>query len=283
MNIGVTEQDLSKFQDNMQQGLDQAKYGNGFIGEVTTRVTKTVADIGRVGLSALYPNDFEVYLMSLELVKINKDGVEETEDYFSFPVMPNNINQSEPQITNIKKTAGGISIISANTFIPKEVSIQGNFGRSFKILIKDEPITFKGLLVKPASLNIKQGVKGISDNIKEGKLPFDNTIKTGYGCIKILQSIADRSTSIENGHPKRLFFHNPAFGESHLIKITNFTASQSMQTNMIWNYNLSFKLISSIQNIRGVEDKSLKKSLRTGMVQNKVNGTANFVTKVLAL
>lgn len=259
----------------------------GFVGDnIITDVIKLQGEVGRGVLNMLYPTDFEVYLMSLELVKVNENGREEILNFFSFPVMPSNINQTEPQITNIKKTVGGIVILNTNTYIPKDITISGNFGRNFKILLDNESLDFKGLSFNPqqAVRNAGQAVKKkVSDALDLKPTTFSNTIKTGYGCIKILQAICDSSVEIDNGRPRRLYFHNPAFGESHLVKITNFSPSQNMQQNMIWGYNLQMKSISPAQNVRGVGENSLKKTFEIGSVQNGVNMVANKVTKMLSI
>lgn len=250
------------------------------------KVVQLQAEVGRSTLNMMYPSDFEVYLMSFELVKINENGKEEVLNFFSFPVMPNNISQSEPQITNIKKTVGGITILNTNTFIPKDVTIQGNFGRSFKLLISNESVNFRAL-----ALNPKQAIKSVGQAFKKKvseildaqPTTFSNTVKTGYGCIKILQAICDASVDIDNGRPRRLYFHNPAFGESHLVKITSFTANQNMQQNMIWGYNLQMKLISPIENVRVNNDNSLKTLLTISSVQNGINKIGGYASRMLNL
>lgn len=256
------------------------------IDDVVTRFTKLTAEVGRGALNMLYPADFEVYLMSLELVKIDDSGKEEIMNFFSFPIMPSTINQSEPQITNIKKTVGGITILNTNSYIPKDITLTGNFGRNFKILINNEVLDFKGLSINPqqAISGIGQAVKKkVSDALDLKPSTFSNTIKTGYGCIKILQAICDASVEIDNGRPRRLYLHNPAFGESHLVKVMNFSPNQNMQSNMIWGYSLQMKLISPVENIRGSDENSLKKTFVIGSVQNGINKVAGFASRVLSL
>jgi hypothetical protein len=244
------------------------------------------AEVGRAGLNVLYPNDFEVYLMSLELVKINNEGKEEIINFFSFPVMPNNINQTEPQITNIKKTVGGITILNTNTYIPKDIVIQGNFGRYFKIVIGSDIINFKGLSLNPmdATKNVAQSIKKkVTDTINGTTNSFSETIKTGYGCIKILQAICDSSVEVDNGRPRRLYLHNPSFGESHLVKVTSFSTNQNMQSNMIWNYSLSLKSIAPANNVKDEEDKSLKNALIISNIQSGINKVAGSIVRMLAI
>jgi hypothetical protein len=112
---------------------------------------------------------------------------------------------------------------------------------------------------------------------------FSNNVKTGYGCMKILQAICDSSLEIDNGKPRRLYFHNPAFGESHLVKVISFNPNQNMQSNMIWNYTLQMKSITPAQNVRGNEVGSLKNDLVISGIQNGINKVANTVTRMLSI
>ncbi|HQF50625.1 MAG TPA: hypothetical protein PK588_07635, partial [Paludibacteraceae bacterium] len=58
---------------------------------INKRVTQMAQDLGRGVLHQIYPNDFEYYMLALELV----DGANNTIDYFVFPVMPSAIVKSE--------------------------------------------------------------------------------------------------------------------------------------------------------------------------------------------
>src|SRR3989304_7996208 len=95
------------------------------------RYLSLISTIGKSAVGALYPDEFAVWITALELV----DSSEKTTDYFLFPLNPTSISESENQIVNIKKTAGGISTISTETFMPSIINLSGNFGRKFKVLI----------------------------------------------------------------------------------------------------------------------------------------------------
>jgi hypothetical protein len=206
--------------------------------------------IGRAQLSSLYPNDFEYYICSLELV----NSSDKTEDFFVFPIMPEQIVQKEPSITNIRKTVGGIISLSTSAFVPIDITLKGNFGRRFKFLVGRNNVDAAAINFK----NLRDAQNQLTNAI------FDTQIKTGYGCIKILQSIIQKSKKLDDfGNPYRLYFYNPAIGDNYIVKALEITFSQVIgQSNMIWNYNLIMKAISPIY---GVLDDNGKNSLSKTM------------------
>ena len=50
--------------------------------------------------------------------------------------MPNNLTDTNQPSVNIKKTAGGIVSLTNNNFTPTSISLQGTFGRKFRILFE---------------------------------------------------------------------------------------------------------------------------------------------------
>lgn len=238
--------------------------------EANKRYRELLDTVGRDSLGALFPNDFEVYMMGLELV--NSDG--DTEEYFLFPVMPKNISKSEPELTNLKKTAGGISILSTTTFVPETISISGDFGRTFKVLLGNTWLDFKAL-----AIDTVKDVKSISKNRVARVLnPFSKTIKTGYGCTKILQGMLKKSVTVDdNGQPYRLYFHNPTLGEAHLVEKESFSLNMDENgSNMIWQYQMSVTTIAPIEDIRPQKRVS---SLQQAMLIGKVQQGANIFAK----
>ena len=108
---------------------------------IRSRLNDLTANIGRAALNNLFPNDFEYYACSLELV--NSKG--QTVDFFTLPVMPSNISQAETSLDNIKKTTGGIVSLSTSTFEPIDIQLSGNFGRRLKLLIGMDHLDFSTL------------------------------------------------------------------------------------------------------------------------------------------
>lgn len=253
---------------------------------IIRRYKSTLSDLGRAALHALYPRDFEYYLVSLELTELSEEG-ENTIDYFVFPIAPNSINKSENNRINVKKTATSNVVINNKHFTPHDLTLKGDFGRGFKILISpNETISFKGL-----RYSIKEGNYNPSDllesTVNDIKAEFNPEIKTGYGCIKILQSIVSKAMSVDKkGNPFRLYFYNPALGESYLVvpKPNGLNLQQDQnQNNMIWSYSLNFTIIADIVSSRNKTIKrSLSSLLSAGAIQKGVNEVgrdiSNFIT-----
>lgn len=213
--------------------------------------------IGRSAVSAMFPNDIETYITILELV----DGSDRVVEYFLFPINPSSISEDHTQIINIKKTAGGISTTSTNTFMPKVINLQGDFGRKFKILIGGDYINF-------SAFNFSQQlVKNFNNNV------FSNTIKTGYGCIKILQRIIEKSNQLDkNGSPYFLHLYNLSFGTSYLVKcIGQPTFSCNVEKNMIWQYQMQFQALAPLDQMENHNDLSNLKQLGISLIQKGLN------------
>ena len=116
--------------------------------EVQKRAIELAKNIGKGALHALYPKDFPNYMVSLELV--SSRGI--TIDYFSWPILPDEIRETDTTITNIRKTMSAVNVQKNPTFNPRQISIKGDFGRNFKILIGGENVLFAGF-----GLSLKNG------------------------------------------------------------------------------------------------------------------------------
>lgn len=227
---------------------------------------------GKNAMNIKFPDEFELYLCALELL----DERNVTLRYFVFPVMPSSIDEGKNKITNIKKTLAGVTTLSSPTFIPTDISMSGNFGRSFKVLLGTDYTDFISSFQDNGSGN------GAANGIVE---LFDDRVKTGYGCIKILESILDEADQIgQDGKLRKLILHNPSSGNSYLVKCMSFKMSMSEQTNMIWNYSISFKSIAPIESLfttKQIEAQAEKLNI-TGFIQSKVNNLLNTVTAFIA-
>lgn len=229
------------------------------IKEIFDRYEGLLNSVGEASLNALFPNDFEHYLIALELTTFDNRTI----DYFAFPVSPDSIQQVEPQITNIKKTVGGISSLSTTTFVPKEITLKGTFGRRFRVLFQN-PVWFSAF--KFSGVQKKEDLIGKFSALK--KASFDPTIKTGYGCSKILQSICDKSTMVDDlNKPFKLYFYNPILGDNYLVKIIDLTLSQSKESNRLVYYNLRLRAIAPLDN----SIKAFAKSLTIEALQKGTN------------
>lgn len=181
-------------------------------------------------LHVLFPNDFEFYTIAFEL--LNSKGV--PTDRFILPVMPNNIEIMSRKITNVRKTAQGVSVLSNNSFVPIDIKISGSFGRKFKMMVGSYEMPDLDYLA----------THGIPTSI-----PFLGTVKTGYGAVKMLERLYNKSTRAKNGNTNRCIFYNLSYNQMYSVKILNFQVSQSTSENMIWNYSMTMQAVSPSGNV----------------------------------
>lgn len=237
---------------------------------VTQNLIDTVSSLGRGAVSALYPRDIESYFIALELANAN----DETIDYFIFPISPDSITIPQNKRINVKQSAGATTVITSKAFTPYDLQIRGNFGKSFKIVLAGENITFSAL--RYSILNgryTKQDIE--ADSVKVKKASFDAAIKTGYGCTKILQSIIDKSDSSDENGNFRLYLYNSMFGESYLTVPTQnpLTFSQNVSSkNMIWDYTLNLKVIAPLD--------SLKDDVSNTVRMARINSIGNIQSRM---
>ena len=238
----------------------------------TTRYNQLINTLGRAGLHALFPTDVELYLMALELT----DGSGDTIDYFLFPILPNQITKTEPTRTNIKMTSSGITVLSSNSYVPQEIQIKGDFGRTFKILLspKDGSTPAVAFSTSRGVFDLGQ-VNNKLNNADFRTRNFNPGIKTGYGAIRVLKAIVNKANGIDrDGQPFRLYFYNLALGESYLVTIPpkGITVSQTLEKNMIWSYILNMTTLAplnALANRSGAS--SLARILATGLIQQGIN------------
>lgn len=203
-------------------------------------------------LNRLFPEDFELYLVALE-VRDDEDLIEPIKELLVFPVNPESLMLIQRKMVEIKKSFQGIHINDVDTFIPMPISITGTFGKSFKILFG--------------------GSKVIQ-------------YKTGFGVTKILKNIVDLSKrKNQSGKPYRVIFYNLPFGgnEVYTVEINECRFNQSMQNNMMWNYDLSMTAVAP-GNIGTFTDLTsrLNNLVTIGALQKIVNATYNEGKSLLA-
>ena len=184
-------------------------------------------------MATLYPVDFEAYQISFELC----DSKGKTLDYFSFPIMPSELSIKEDSPVKVENTFGGVNSISSNIFVPKDISLGGNFGRQFKVIVRNKfvvPFTHKVIQERDYGVGGQQ----------RKELEIENMLKTGYGCLKVLQSIINRALDVDSyGECNKLYFYNMAFGESYVVKPISFRSYQNISNNGIWSYDLNLKAV----------------------------------------
>lgn len=247
-----------------------------------TKLKQMLSTVGRTALSTLFPRDFEVYLCMLELSTTDGQVI----DSITFPVNPESIRKTENKRTTVRNSAGGIVVLTSPIFVPQDISIKGDFGRGFKILLNSDSndgSTGLAFSIKAGKYTLLEVGKKKQPSLKSPE--FDVGIKTGFGCIKILQSIVSKSNGVDNeGKPFRLFFYNLALGESYLVVIppTGLEISQNMSKNMIWEYNLNMTAIAPLEAVKNAtKGSSAVKNFSVSVVQKTVNDLANYVATVL--
>lgn len=203
----------------------------------------------KLTLNALYPAEFEVYMVTLELVDHNDKPL----DYFTFPVNPDSISKIQPYVKSVDRTYGAVVVNKSGKFVPQDITIKGTFGRQFKFVVRDKVVSLSALQLLP------------------DKEEFSPVYKSGYGCFKIVQKICDESNKLDNGHSRKLYFHNLALGESYLVEVMNFSANQSLSTNMLWGYDLKMKILTNVL------DTDRKATLRNRIASTSMTAAANTV------
>ena len=232
--------------------------------------------VGRSVLSSIYPKDFEVYLMALELT----DSKDRTIDYFAFPIMPESITKNEPKRVNVKMTSAGTTVLSSNSFVPEEITIKGNFGRNFQFYLSPVSPAVQGY-----AFSVNKGVYDLlgtkSNSLNFSTKSFSVGVKTGYGAHSILRAIVNKSNGVDgDGKPFKLYFYNLALGESYLVTIpsTGFTSSQNLDKNMIWDYNLTLNVLAPLSALNTIsKQNSSKKLLAFSVMQKAVNSLGSMV------
>lgn len=203
-----------------------------------------LAQLGRGTLHALFPNDFEFYSISLELV----DSQGNTVDYFIWPINPKEIKEVQPEITNIRKTIGGVNVLKNSTFNPRTVLIRGNFGRDFVMLAGGQEFIFAGF-----GVSIRNGRFSVQKpDLLNNPIPqFSTFIKTGYGCVKLLESMKEKSRGLDEWKkPHSLYLYNPILGNNYQVEFKDFSPSQDEQnSNMLPTYNLTLVAVASLDSV----------------------------------
>lgn len=240
-------------------------------------VQSRIIQVGKAGLNAIFPKEFNYFAISLELV----DSRGRTVDYFLFPVNPSEIRETVREITNIRKTISGVSVLKNPTFIPSDIVISGDFGRNFKAIVNGQPFQFAGI-----QLSLNQGLFGsIKSDITRKYSQFSSIAKTGYGCVKVIEGIKDKSKGLDlDGKPYSLYLYNPILGNNYQVEFVSFDHFQNdKNSNMIAKYSIRLQsvapldsLFSKLKNI-----KSTVKNLAFSALQKKANNIAKDLRGLL--
>lgn len=222
-------------------------------------IREQLSALTKEALNSLYPNDFEFYMIALELVSIDTG---KTLKYFIFPVMPNSMSSSRTFNNQVTETFTGVTLFTNNSFKPFDISLVGDFGKDFKILLGEK---FEDLVYSFDTINDK--------------------IKTGYGCIKLLEEILDESVKTDENGQRLLFYYNLAFNQRYIVSVNSFTPSQELGKNGIWSYNLSLKALANANSIQIVKEEDtqelIKQSTNKKIIQSTIKSSLRLVKSII--
>jgi len=209
------------------------------ISPIQSKFISALASEGRQALNTQFPDEFEYYLIAFELV----DSQGSLDTSIVFPVLPKSISIREPNVTNIKRTAGGVLSLSTPTFIPVDITLSGNFGRKFRFMNGQDIVSLTAT------------ARGRSNETTTGqKSIFDKSFKTGYGVTKMLQALHKKSVQLDsNNQPYRLYFYNLAFNANYVVESMSMSFDQNESENMIWSYSIQLKGIAPLSQIQSPE------------------------------
>ena len=234
--------------------------------ELVSGASGLVTDAGRLFAHTLFPNDFEYYLFAFELIDGDSGKVT---DRFVFPVNPSSESIDKNNIIGIQKSHTGITSYVNNSFVPKPISISGTFGRKFKLMSFNKRTT------------TSSEVKGISDVVAD----FIPDIKTGYGAIKSMERILEKSRQeTEKGSPYYLLFYNLSFNQAYVVEYTNLNVSQTIDNNMMWNYSLNMTAVADAYSVSTFKDRLVNSGVLVssmGHIDKVLNSTSEQITKWL--
>ena len=252
---------MSDFSDSIKSRFNDAMDQHwGALGDL-------IINTGRAAGHAMLPDEIEFYLCSLELFDSDRKQC----GFMSFVVMPSQIAETHTPLQTVTKTHRGFVTTFSDSFAPVDISLAGNFGRKIRLVAdlkdpNDGNSFFKGI----TSLNLSVGFlhSGIS-------------LKSGYGMIKVLQHLLEYSNKTDkNGKPYYLVFSNYAFNCRYVVEVTNFSFSQNVGNNMIWDYNLQMRAVADYKTL-------LKKWTKLGdaamfLKTVAANSIASSMTKIIS-
>ena len=230
------------------------------------RFTNLLGQFGKRTLNGMYPNEFEFYACALELV----DGSSgDSLDYFYFPVMPNSYRETFQPIKSINKTLNGIHVVKSNSFSPREISLNGDFGKNFKFVVNNN-----SLFGAAIGINLKSLTHIFhKDNI------FSNTVKTGFGCLKYLENICVKAQEVnKDGVSNLLYFYNTSLGNHYLVEVKQFSPSQTREKSGIWDYSLNLTAIATLDSVIGSD--KVKSSLKHLTQASLITKTASTLSSL---
>lgn len=224
--------------------------------DINATAGEVVSSSLRAYLNSLYPDEFEYYLCSFELV--NKSGI--VEQVLIFPIMPDSIQENRQSLVNIKKTMSSVVSLTNNTFSPTTITINGTFGKKLRILLGPKQ-------TNASAFYFEKKIK-----LKDDVIELNTEIKTGYGVTKKLENMIKLSQKeSSDGSGYLLFFYNLALNNNYLVEVTDMSFQQSMENNMMWNYSINMKSLANASDVRPGGYDEYKKSIKEMLKYSNIN------------
>lgn len=243
------------------------------VNQVAQSVNTLYTTLGKAALHSLYPDDFEYYLCSLELL----DSTNTTKGFLIFPVMPNSITESQTPIKSITKTNRGLTTLFNDSFNPIDISIQGSFGRKIRIM--------SGLkqVANPGTIPFFQLNTG-NANIDKNSI----AVKTGYGVMKTLQYMIKTADQIDDKKkPYVLVFNNYSLNSHYVVEVVQSAFTQSVENNMIWFYSLEFKAVAPAEAVKQIDGNNkvidMLTTVAPALYAKELGNILTKVSKILSL
>lgn len=209
-------------------GNDIKNFGVKNASNAANRTIDAAIEVGKAAMHAAAPDDYEYYLMSLELI----DSSYNQKGFISFVVMPDDISENHQPIQSVVKTHKGIVTVFNDSFAPVDISLSGSFGRKFRLIanIKDP-----GLARQKNLFNLNFGKM----------LGMGTGVKSGYGLTKVLEHILQNaSLTADDGKPYFLIYKNYSLNTMYVVDVVSYSIRQSLGSNMMWNYSIQLRAVA---------------------------------------
>lgn len=234
------------------------------VDSVRANALNAIMTVGRAALHATAPDNYEYYMCSLELI----DRYGEQVGFISFVIMPNNITESTTPIQTQTKTKNGMVTLFNDSFAPVSISVQGTFGRKFRIVAN---------MTDPN----EKGKNFFNGNL--GKVAGINTaVKSGYGLTRVLQYILKKTNELDaQGRPYILLFNNYSFNTSYVVDVMSYSFTQSVENNMLWFYEFQLKAVApgSAVKSRKPNNAQLLKTVASNTIAQGLTNVLNDVKR----
>jgi hypothetical protein len=191
--------------------------------------------LGKMAMTALYPDEFDYYMTALELVSA-RNG--KTLLNFVFPINPQSNSISKDYARSTIQTAGGVTVLSSSVFTPKVITIQGNFGRHLQVVFENSAVDLINLW--------RDKSKSIGQRAFSSLKTFDNAVKSGMGCIQLLKAIIEEAQITDGEGQRLLYYYDLSSNSKYIVSPLSFQENMDLTNNMIWSYTLTMEAVAPL-------------------------------------